>query len=78
MEHGVIIGRIVEADEKRLLVADGTEIVAADGLRLPDLSLGTTLMVAYTITDGQKIVQTVTIMPEPGRSVDFRPSRGGC
>lgn len=64
MEHGLIVGRVLEADAKRLLLADGSEISAHDGFRLPELLAGMTVMVSYTITDGRKLAVALTIVPE--------------
>ncbi len=75
MGHGVIIGQVREADAKRLLLADGSEIVAPQGLCLPDLSLGTAVMVAYT---GQRFTRRhlhLDVGSAPSTCKTHRPAR---
>ncbi|MBI2215979.1 MAG: DUF1344 domain-containing protein [Candidatus Rokubacteria bacterium] len=56
---GEMTGTISSSEPTKYVLADGTEIWAPDGMRLPQLEEGTKVKVTYEERDGRKVVTGV-------------------
>ena len=61
----IVVGEVFRIDEHRLVLGDGTEIAAAEGIALPAVRPRTTVIVSCAVVDGQRVGQRFTILDDP-------------
>ncbi len=64
MNRGVIVGPIVEASPKRLVLTDGTEFAVSRSVAPPRMVKGMTVKIVYRVANGLKIPLSITVLPD--------------